>query len=47
MPGYNERYYVFFSKGGYTKGALELARENTKLRLLTIDDLFDLSHTLF
>lgn len=40
LLGYTDRYYVYFSKGGYTSAALELAEKNPRLRLLTPKDLF-------
>ena len=40
LPGFRDRYYVYFSKGGYTKAAEELAKQNARLKLLKTEDLF-------
>ena len=42
LPGYKDRYYVYFSKGGYTEGAQELAKQNVRLKLLKVEDLFQM-----
>lgn len=41
LPGYNEYYYMFFSKSLYTDAALRLAEGNDKLSLVSLDMLFD------
>lgn len=38
-----ERYYTIFSKSGYTKEVIQFAARNDHIRLLTIEDLFDIS----
>jgi AAA+ ATPase superfamily predicted ATPase len=41
LPGYSEYHFMFFSKSPYTKAALELAKENDNLRLVSLDMLFE------
>lgn len=41
LPTYTDRYYVFFSKSGYTQGAKEIAKKYNRLLLLELKDLFD------
>lgn len=41
LPSYKERYYVYFSKSGYTDAALKFADENPNLKLLNIEDLYE------
>lgn len=40
MPGYDEYYFVFFSKSTYTKAAKQLENNHTNLKLITLVDLF-------
>ena len=40
LPGYNEYYFMFFSKAQYTDGALKLAKENKNMQFVTLDILF-------
>jgi AAA+ ATPase superfamily predicted ATPase len=40
LPGYSEYCFMFFSKSPYTGAALELARDNKNLRLVSLDMLF-------
>ena len=42
LPSYKDRYYVYFSKGGYTEGVQELAKQNARLKLLKVEDLFQM-----
>ncbi|MDR3271201.1 MAG: ATP-binding protein [Peptococcaceae bacterium] len=41
LPGYSEYFFMFFSKAPYTDAALDLAQKNKKLRLVTLDMLFE------
>ena len=41
LPGYNEYYYMFFSKAPFTDDGLRLAQENQNLQLVTLDMLFE------
>ncbi len=43
LPSYVERYYVYFSKSGYSEAAKSLAKENDKLKLLCIEDLYSIT----
>lgn len=40
LPGYEDRYYVCFSKEGYAEEAYAVAKENRRLKLLGVKDLF-------
>ena len=41
MPGYDEYYFMFFSKSAYSSEAKQLERENGNLKLVTLNMLFD------
>jgi AAA+ ATPase superfamily predicted ATPase len=41
MPGYSDYQFMFFTKSTYTEGALKLVSENSNLRLVTLDELFE------
>ena len=41
LPGYDEYYFIFFSKSPYTTEARQLERQNSNLKLITLDLLFD------
>ena len=41
LPGYNEYHFIFFSKSPYSSEALQLERENSRLKLVTLDMLFE------
>ncbi len=43
LPSYKDRYYVYFSKSGYTDSAKRLEKDNTHLKLLCLADLFHLT----
>lgn len=40
LSTYTDRYYVYFSKSGYTEEAKRLEEQNPKLQLLELNDLF-------
>ena len=40
LPTYSDRYYIYFSKGGYTEGARLLEAHAAHLLVLTVNDLF-------
>ena len=41
MPGYNQYYFMFFSKSPYSGEARRLEQENKNLKLITLDMLFE------
>ncbi len=48
LPSYEDRYYVYFSKTGYTASAKELEKSNPRLKLLSLEDLYQITEdTLF
>ncbi len=40
LPAYSDRYYCYFSKSGYSESASRLAKENGRVHLVTLGDLF-------
>jgi len=40
MPGYEKYWFMFVSKAPYTDAALQLAKRNANLSLVTLDMLF-------
>ncbi len=40
LAGYQEYFYIFFSKSGYTKNAIALMKQHTNLKLITLPELF-------
>ncbi len=43
LPSYEDRYYVYFSKTGYTASAKELEKSNPRLKLLCLEDLYQIT----
>lgn len=41
MPGYDEYYFMFLSKSSYTNAAKWLERENSNLKLIKLDMMFE------
>ena len=40
FPGYLERYYYLFSKKEFSPALFSLAKENARLKLVTLDMMF-------
>lgn len=43
LSSYTDRYYVYFSKTGYSDSALALAKNNSRLKLLSLSDLYNVT----
>jgi len=41
LPGYSDYHFMFFSKAPYTPAARKLESDNPKLKLVTLDMLFE------
>ncbi|MDR0751684.1 MAG: ATP-binding protein [Christensenellaceae bacterium] len=40
---FNTKYYYFFTKSGFTKGAQEIAQDSPNIKLITFDEMFPVS----